>query len=100
VVLNDTCDTIAAAQNVNTTLIHENNPQINPDCTNIYVGEVLCVASSVIVPPPAGGSSLPMPSTATLAVPTNTPSPSGDNSDGDNDDGDDDDSDIPYCDES
>ena len=99
-VLGDTCDAIAASKNVNTTLLHENNPQIDPKCDNIYVGEVLCVANTVIVPPPVSGQSVPMPftatpavpsSTTTPAVPSSTPSPqSGD--DGDNDD-------LPYCDE-
>ena len=94
----DTCDAIASAHNVNTTLLHENNPQINPDCTNIYIGEVLCVASSVIVPPPASGVPPPsMPSTATPAVPSNTPPPSNNDNGGSNDD--DDDDDLPYCDE-
>lgn len=96
----DTCDAIAAAKNVNTTLLHENNPQINPDCTNIYIGEVLCVASSVIIPPPVSGKPFPpMPSTATPAVPTNTPPPSNNNNNGGDDNNDDDDDDLPYCDE-
>lgn len=99
----DTCDAIASAHNVNTTLIHENNPQINPDCTNIYIGEVLCVANSVIVPPPAPGKTFPIPSTASPAVPSSTPptpSPPANNGDNGNDDGDDDDDDdLPYCDE-
>jgi len=104
VVLGDTCDAIAAAHNVNTTLLHENNPQIAPDCSNIYVGEVLCVASSVIVPPPVGNPP-PVPSGATPAVPPPTPAPSPSpspppaNNGDDNDDGDDDDDDLPYCDE-
>lgn len=89
----DTCDAIAAANKVNTTLLHENNPQINPDCKNIYIGEVLCVANSVIVPPPAGNPP-PMPSTAIPAVPSSTPPPNGG---GDYDY--DDDEDLPYCDE-
>ena len=29
----------------NATLYH-NNPQIDPDCSNIYIGEVLCVDTS------------------------------------------------------
>jgi LysM repeat protein len=99
----DTCDAIAAAQNVNTTLIHENNPQILPDCSNIYIGEVLCVASSVIVPPPVG-TPPPMPSGATPAVPapppsTPAPTPSSSPDSGSGDDGDNDDDDLPYCDE-
>lgn len=90
----DTCSAIAAANNVNTTLLHENNPQINPECNNIYIGEVLCVANTVIVPPPAGNPP-PMPSTATPAVSSPTPPP---NNGGDDND-DDDDEDLPYCDE-
>ena len=87
VVGGDTCDAIAAAHNVNTTLLYENNRQINPECTNIYIGEVLCVASKVIVPPPADGKSFPIPSTATPANPSKTPEPN------------DDDEDLPWCDE-
>ncbi|KAF9644270.1 hypothetical protein BDM02DRAFT_3122200 [Thelephora ganbajun] len=84
----DTCEAIAAAHNVNVTLLHENNPQINPGCGNIYIGEVLCVASKVIVPPPAVGKSFPMPSTAMPAVPSKTPQPVAN-----------DEEDLPWCDE-
>ncbi|KAF9218595.1 hypothetical protein BS17DRAFT_741937 [Gyrodon lividus] len=76
----DTCDDISGAYGVNTTILYMNNPQINEDCSNIYVGEVLCTAGTVQVPPaPAGpipGSSIP---------PTATPA----NPDGD----------LPWCDE-
>ena len=89
VVGGDTCDAVAAAHNVNTTLLHENNPQINPECTNIYVGEVLCVASSVVAPPPPSGKPFPIPSTAVPANPASTPQSNDD----------DDDDDLPYCDE-
>ena len=37
---NDTCDLITSSQSVNATMLWANNPQINADCTNIYVGEV------------------------------------------------------------
>ena len=108
----DTCDAIASAHKVNTTLLHENNPQIDPECSNIYIGEVLCVASKVIVPPPADGKSFPTPSGAIPPVspqktpePTKTPEPPkvvpappktpepvyGDDND--------DDEDLPWCDE-
>jgi len=103
VVKGDTCIAIASANNVNTTLLHENNPQIDPECKNIYIGEVLCVASSVIVPPPVGGKSFPQPSTASPAVPSSTPPPpppaNNKNNNGGGDDDDDDDEDLPYCDE-
>ncbi|KAN0082728.1 hypothetical protein V8E55_008523 [Tylopilus felleus] len=76
--LGDTCDDIYAAQSINATLLYGNNPQINPDCTNIYVGEVLCVADSVEVPPTPTGT---MP--AATIPPTGTPATT----------------DLPYCDE-
>jgi LysM domain len=40
VVAGDICDEIVARHNINTTILYENNPQINKDCTNIYDGEV------------------------------------------------------------
>lgn len=80
----DTCTDIASAAGINTTILKMNNPQINSDCSNIYIGEVLCTAKIVQVPPPPAGSPKPSaPPSATLA----SPSPSG---------GDDD---LPYCDE-
>ena len=36
----DTCDAISSAAGVNNTLLSSNNPQINGECSNIYVGEV------------------------------------------------------------
>ena len=92
----DTCDAVAAAHNVNTTLLYENNPQIDPECSNIYIGEVLCVAGKVTIPPPASGKPFPMPSTAIPAVPSKTPEPTTTSKP---DQGDDDDEDLPWCDE-
>ncbi len=37
---NDTCDGINAANNLNSTILSLNNPQINEACDNIYIGEV------------------------------------------------------------
>jgi hypothetical protein len=110
VVGGDTCEAIATAHNVNTTLLHENNPQIDHDCSNIYIGEVLCVAPKVIVPPPAGDKPFPIPSTATPAVPHKTPdpqvktpeptkTPKPEYTPKPEDDGNDDDEDLPWCDE-
>ena len=31
--------------------LYSNNPQINPDCSNIYVGEVLCVDTNTFAYP-------------------------------------------------
>ncbi|KAJ8592563.1 hypothetical protein M405DRAFT_733094 [Rhizopogon salebrosus TDB-379] len=76
---NDICDSISAAAGINNTILYENNPQINDDCTNIYIGEVLCTASTVEVPPAPSGTT-----PATTIPPTAIPA----NPDGD----------IPWCD--
>ncbi|KAL4068836.1 carbohydrate-binding module family 50 protein [Scleroderma yunnanense] len=55
----DTCDDISAAAAINETILVLNNPQIDAGCSNLYVGEVLCVACTVMVPPAPGGSSTP-----------------------------------------
>jgi len=82
----DTCDSITGSYNINATMLYGNNPQINSDCTNIYVGEVLCVASNIAAPP-AGSATVDtaIPSTATAAA-SATPSST-------------DEDDLPYCDE-
>jgi hypothetical protein len=36
----DSCDAIASMSNLNSTILRLNNPQINDECDNIYVGEV------------------------------------------------------------
>jgi hypothetical protein len=36
----DTCDGVSAKTGVNSTMLHTNNPQINEQCGNLYVGEV------------------------------------------------------------
>jgi len=96
IVADDTCEGIAAAHNVNTTILHENNPQIDPECSNIYIGEVLCVATTVIVPPPISDKSYPTPSTA--VPPVKTPEPTASTPKPDGSDGNDDE-DLPWCDE-
>ncbi|KAG1883590.1 hypothetical protein F4604DRAFT_1735711 [Suillus subluteus] len=77
---NDDCDIISSAAGINTTILYENNPQINDYCTNIYIGEVLCTANTVQVPPAPAGTT-----PATSIPPTATPA----NPDGD----------LPWCDE-
>ena len=37
---NDDCDLITGMAGINDTILYLNNPQINSDCTNIYIGEV------------------------------------------------------------
>ncbi|KAI6138462.1 hypothetical protein BKA82DRAFT_4236050 [Pisolithus tinctorius] len=79
--LGDTCDDISSAYGVNTTILSTRT------VSNIYVGEVLCTACTVEVPPAPGGS--PAPSVVQpppTAVPAN---PSGDGGDDD---------DLPWCD--
>lgn len=41
------CDSISAASSLNSTILYLNNPQIDSACSNIYIGEVLCVSSTV-----------------------------------------------------
>ncbi|KIJ64104.1 carbohydrate-binding module family 50 protein [Hydnomerulius pinastri MD-312] len=81
----DTCDDISGTWGVNNTILYMNNPQINEDCSNIYVGEVLCTSTTVQVPPAPAGS-VPV----TAIPPTATPA---------NPDGNGGDDDLPWCDE-
>ncbi|KAG6828481.1 hypothetical protein H0H87_001838 [Tephrocybe sp. NHM501043] len=89
VVADDTCEQIAGNHGLNTTILYLNNPQIDSACSNIYIGEVLCVSNTVQVPPHPTGA-LPgatIPATAAPAKPTATPA------------AEEDDDDIPFCDE-
>jgi len=43
--LHDTCDGVAAAHHIHLDTLYQKNPQINRQCTNMYIGEVLCVSS-------------------------------------------------------
>ncbi|KAF8488464.1 hypothetical protein JB92DRAFT_2757317, partial [Gautieria morchelliformis] len=86
VVPNDTCSTVMNMPGTNATILYANNPQINSDFTNIYVGEVLCTLNEVRVPPaPANKPTspiVPSPGTTTAApAPTQTPA------------------DLPWCDD-
>jgi len=84
---NDDCYVVSSAFNINTTVLSDNNPQLNADCSNMYIGEVLCVAGTVTVPSAPPHDKTPatkIPTTATPAMPQHT------------DDGDD--SDLPWCD--
>jgi len=93
----DTCDLITSATSIDSTLLRANNPQIDPGCSNLYIGEVLCVAKSVIVPPAPKSGSVPtaIPATATPAAPSSVPKPKptpANPSDGDYNS-------LPFCDE-
>ncbi|KAG7440520.1 uncharacterized protein BT62DRAFT_937919 [Guyanagaster necrorhizus] len=71
----DTCEGITTKFTVDEATFYNNNPNINDQCTNIYIGEVLCVASTIAVPP-AGSSvaATAIPSTATAAMSASTSS--------------------------
>ncbi|CAD6564930.1 MAG: hypothetical protein TREMPRED_000404 [Tremellales sp. Tagirdzhanova-0007] len=51
VVSNDTCAWIEEMYGMSNSTLYSNNPQINPDCSNIYVGEVLCVDTNTFAYP-------------------------------------------------
>ncbi|KAI9465650.1 hypothetical protein BJY52DRAFT_1220418 [Lactarius psammicola] len=86
---NDDCTIVSSAYNINTTVLSHNNPQLNADCSNMYIGEVLCVAGAVTAPPPPEGKppATEIPTTATPAKPEHTGHPDHD-----------DDDDLPWCD--
>ena len=86
--LGDTCDQVSSNHGINNTILYANNPQIDSECHNIYVDEVLCVANGVQVTPPSGVVPTSIPPTATAATPAES-SASADSED----------EDLPYCDE-
>jgi len=51
----DTCDSILAQFNLNSTILAQNNPNIDSACDNLYPGEVLCVSPTVVAPPIPSG---------------------------------------------
>jgi len=46
----DDCDIVTSMYHIKRKVLDENNPQLNKPCTNMYIGEVLCVAPTVTVP--------------------------------------------------
>jgi hypothetical protein len=52
---NDTCSSIQTQYGLNSTILTQNNPNVDDGCDNLYPGLALCVAQTVIAPPiPAG----------------------------------------------
>lgn len=52
----DSCGSILAQfPAVNSTILAQNNPNVDSACDNIYPGEVLCVATTVVAPPIPSG---------------------------------------------
>lgn len=115
----DSCEGVAATYKVNATMFNINNPQLNNECDNLYIGEVVCVADQPLVQ--ALPSGVPMPAatvpagatpaktnqaaavtTSSSAAPTPTPTPAKepeDDEDCDDDEDEEDEDDLPFCDE-
>ncbi|KAF9261108.1 hypothetical protein L218DRAFT_946301 [Marasmius fiardii PR-910] len=95
----DTCDAVVQAHSIDMTSFIANNPQINDQCNNMYIGEVLCVLNEIRVPPtPAGGASSVVVPPANAAPASSSGSLSS-GSDSSDDSTDDDDDSLPFCDE-
>jgi len=110
----DTCDDLISCAGINATIFFHNNPIINSGCTNLNIGQVVCVAGQVSAP--AMGASEPAPASAAApsaaapasaastpaassAAPVNVaPSPSV-NSSAAEPTSTDDEGDMPFCDE-
>ncbi|KAJ7654787.1 hypothetical protein B0H17DRAFT_1163488 [Mycena rosella] len=91
VVPDDTCEAITAAHGIADEILRTNNPQINAECDNIYIGEVLCVSSLVQVPH-SGALTGGFVAATTASEPAPTASQEAEGEDEDDDD-------LPYCDE-
>jgi len=92
VVKDDTCEGVANKVGVTLDILYGNNPQLNKECSNLYINEVLCSGKTINVPAAPAGTTpaATIPATATPAA----PSPTNNAADGDpNDD------DLPFCDE-
>ncbi|KAG8900565.1 hypothetical protein FRB99_005977 [Tulasnella sp. 403] len=56
----DTCDGVTANYpGLNSTTFRVNNPQIDDNCWNLYIGEVVCVSPNPQVSPPVDGWTMP-----------------------------------------
>ena len=41
---NDSCELLTSTYGVNSTILYQNNPQLDAECSNLYVGEVRYVS--------------------------------------------------------
>ncbi|CAE6506240.1 unnamed protein product [Rhizoctonia solani] len=73
VVYGDTCDKIMQGANINATMLYTNNPQIDEYCSNIYIGEVLCVAGVYAAPEPIPDRQVGAPGGEPAGPPAATP---------------------------
>ncbi|KAI0295011.1 hypothetical protein BC826DRAFT_1175232 [Russula brevipes] len=48
----DTCEAIANAAGIPVSKLLANNPAVNSGCTNLFIGQVLCISSQTTPPPP------------------------------------------------
>jgi len=71
----DTCNAITASHSIDMETLYTNNGQINDACDNIYIGEVLCVADHVVVPPVPEGYDAPSQEVPADAIPAQAPPP-------------------------
>jgi len=53
---NDTCQSVANEYHIGLKRLRHNNPQLNPECTNLIIGEVVCVSKERVVPTRPHGS--------------------------------------------
>ncbi|RPD63148.1 hypothetical protein L226DRAFT_564456 [Lentinus tigrinus ALCF2SS1-7] len=98
----DSCGGIQSVYGINSTVLYANNPQLDAECSNLYTGEVVCVANSVIAPAAPDATSIlstTVPSTTvpatTFVASTSSAAPATTTTA----DADEDDDDIPFCDE-
>ncbi|KAH7338378.1 hypothetical protein B0J17DRAFT_768500 [Rhizoctonia solani] len=75
VVYGDTCDKIMQGAAINATMLYANNPQIDEYCSNIYIGEVLCVAGAYAAPEPVPERQVGAPGGEPAGPPATTPYP-------------------------
>lgn len=100
----DTCSAVVAKAGINMTMFISNNPQINADCTNMYIGEVMCVANFANAPPiPSFGMPTITPPSPAQAAPTAiqnvAPPPPSVTPAATSSAADEEESDLPFCDD-
>ncbi|KAJ7058345.1 hypothetical protein C8F01DRAFT_1059773, partial [Mycena amicta] len=54
VVSGDTCFLIEGSTGISDSQLHSLNPSINSGCTNLQIGQVLCLSSGTSTSPPSG----------------------------------------------
>ncbi|CAE6444859.1 unnamed protein product [Rhizoctonia solani] len=73
VVKDDTCDKIIMGAGINATMLYTNNPQIDDRCSNILIGQVLCVANEYLAPKEVPGRQYGAPAGEPAGSPSPTP---------------------------